>query len=120
MGQYGLNTVGPFIAWSLMAYGIGRRTLFLCGLFGLFLALLTLGFIGLVPESNRQAGALATGSMMIVWAAIYQCSVGTLAFSLVSEMSTRRLQVKTVALSRIAYNIAGIAVNVLTPYMIVS
>jgi len=38
----------------------------------------------------------------------------------VAELSTRRLQVKTVALSRVAYNIAAIVVNVLTPYMIVS
>lgn len=32
-------------------------------------------------------------------------------------MPNRRLQVKTVALSRVAYNIAAIVVNVLTPYM---
>lgn len=40
---------------------------------------------------------------MLVWAAFYQFSVSTVAFSLVSEIPTRRLQVKTVALSRIAY-----------------
>lgn len=42
----------------------------------------------------------------------------TIAFSLVAEMSTRRLQIKTVALGRAAYNVAAIVVNVLTPYMI--
>lgn len=42
----------------------------------------------------------------------------TLAFSLVAEMSTRRLQIKTVALGRAAYNVAAIISNVLTPYMI--
>lgn len=45
-------------------------------------------------------------------------SVRTLAFSLVAEMSTRRLEIKTVALGRAAYNIAAIISNVLTPYMI--
>lgn len=33
-------------------------------------------------------------------------------------MSTRRLQVKTIALGRAAYNVAAIIVNILTPYMI--
>lgn len=116
LGQYGLNTVGAFFVWALMAWGIGRRTLFLYGLSGLFISLLAIGFVGLAKD--KVAGSLATGSLMILWAAFYQFSVGTVTFSLVAEMSTRRLQVKTVALSRIAYNIAAIIVNVLTPYMI--
>lgn len=119
LGQYGLNTVGAFVVWGLMAWGVGRRRLFLCGLTGLFVTLLCLGFLGLVPESHKHEASLATGSLMIVWAAFYQFSVGTVAFSLVAEMSTRRLQVKTVALSRVAYNLAAIVVNVLTPYMLV-
>lgn len=101
-----------------MARGVGRRTLFLCGLTGLFFTLFALGCVGFVPESHRRQASLATGSLMIVWAAFYQFSVGTVAFSLVAEMSTRRLQVKTVALSRVGYNIAAICVNVLTPYML--
>ena len=118
LGQYGLNTIGAFVVWTFMAYGVGRRTLFLCGLTGLFVTLLTLGFVGLVPESQKHQASLATGALMIVWAAFYQFSVGTVAFSLVAELSSRRLQVKTVALSRVAYNLGAIVVNILTPYMI--
>ncbi|KAF2829603.1 trehalose transporter [Ophiobolus disseminans] len=118
LGQYGLNTIGAFVVWTFMAYGVGRRTLFLCGLTGLFFTLLAVGFVGLVPESNRHQASLATGALMIVWAAFYQFSVGTVAFSLVAELSSRRLQVKTVALSRVAYNLGAIVVNILTPYMI--
>ena len=118
LGQYGLNTIGAFVTWAFMAWGVGRRTLFLYGLTGLFFTLLTIGFMGLVPESQNQTASLATGALMLVWAAFYQFSVGTVSFSLVAEMSTRRLQVKTVALSRVAYNVAAIVVNVLTPHMI--
>jgi SP family general alpha glucoside:H+ symporter-like MFS transporter len=118
MGQYGLNTIGPLICWFFMSRGVGRRTLFLCGLSGLCLTLLTIGFMGILPAHMKHGASLATGSLMIVWAACYQFSVGTVAFSLVAEMSTRRLQVKTVALSRVAYNIAAIFANILTPYMI--
>jgi SP family general alpha glucoside:H+ symporter-like MFS transporter len=56
--------------------------------------------------------------MMIVWALFYQLTVGTVAYSLVAEISTRRLQIKTVVLGRILYNIVAIICGVLTPYML--
>lgn len=101
LGQYAINMVGVFGAWALMTAGVGRRTLYLYGLCGLFSMLLILGFLGVVPESNRDKASLATGSIMIVWALCYQLSVGTVCYSLVGELSSRRLQMKTVALGRI-------------------
>jgi hypothetical protein len=101
-----------------MALGVGRRTLYLYGLCGLCTMLMIMGFLGLVPESSRDAGSMATGSMMIAWALFYQLSVGTICYSLVSELSTRRLHIKTVVLGRNLYNIVAIVCNVLTPYML--
>jgi SP family general alpha glucoside:H+ symporter-like MFS transporter len=133
MGQYGINMVGTIGAWGLMSIGIGRRKLFLIGLSALTVSLMIMGFLGLAKDKNENASSLATGSMMLVWATCYQLSVGyvidrigyytslilsTIAFSLVAEMSTRRLQIKTVAMGRAAYNVAAIIVNVLTPYML--
>ncbi|RMZ81496.1 hypothetical protein DV738_g2291, partial [Chaetothyriales sp. CBS 135597] len=115
LGQYGINMAGVFGAWFLMSLGIGRRTLYLYGLCGLCTMLLIMGFLGLAPH---QSGAMATGSMMLVWALCYQLSVGTVCYSLVAELSTRRLQIKTVVLGRNLYNIVGIVCNVLTPYML--
>lgn len=118
LGQYGINMAGVFGAWFLMSLGIGRRTLYLYGLCGLCSMLFIMGFLGLVPEAHRDQGALATGAMMIIWAAIYQLTVGTVCYSLVAELSTRRLQIKTVVLGRNLYNIVGIICSVLTPYMV--
>jgi MFS transporter, SP family, general alpha glucoside:H+ symporter len=100
LGQYGINMVGVFGAWGLMSFGIGRRSLYLYGLCGLFIMLLILGFLGLVPEDHRYQASIATGSIMLGWALIYQLTVGTVCYALVSEISTRRLQIKTVALGR--------------------
>lgn len=100
MGQYAINMVGVFGAWALMSWGIGRRRLYLCGLAGLFCMLLIMGFLGLVPESNREKGAMATGSIMIAWALFYQLTIGTITYSLVAELPSRRLQIKTVVLGR--------------------
>ncbi|CAH0020462.1 unnamed protein product [Clonostachys rhizophaga] len=118
MGQYAINMVGTFGAWTLMSFGIGRRSLYLYGLCGLCSMLFILGFLGLVPESNRDKGALATGSIMVGWALIYQLTVGTIAYSLVAELSSRRLQIKTVVLGRNLYNVVGIITGVFTPYML--
>jgi SP family general alpha glucoside:H+ symporter-like MFS transporter len=61
---------------------------------------------------------MATGSLMLVWALFYQLTVGTVTYSLVAELSTRRLQIKTVVLGRCLYNVVGIICGVLTPYML--
>lgn len=118
LGQYGMNMVGVFGAWSLMTLGIGRRSLYLYGLCGLCLMLFILGFLGLVPEEHRDQASIATGSIMLCWALCYQLTVGTVCYSLVAEMSSRRLQIKTVVLGRVMYIIVGIVCSVLTPYML--
>lgn len=128
LGQYSINMVGVFGAWFLMTLGIGRRSLYLYGLCGLCTMLFILGFLGLagsgrtavgaVPTSQQKAASLATGSIMLVWAMCYQLTVGTVCYSLVAELSTRRLQIKTVVLGRNAYNIVGVICSVVTPYML--
>ncbi|KAF1917884.1 maltose permease MAL61 [Ampelomyces quisqualis] len=118
LGQYGINMAGVFGAWYLMKLGFGRRTLYLGGLCGLCTMLFVMGFLGLGPDSQRQERAMATGAMMIVWAMFYQLTVGTVCYSLVAELSSRRLQIKTVVLGRNLYNVIGIITSVLTPYML--
>jgi SP family general alpha glucoside:H+ symporter-like MFS transporter len=118
LGQYAINTVGVLGAWGLMTLGIGRRSLYFYGLCGLFTMLFVMGFLGLVPKAHKDEAALATGSLMIVWALIYQLTVGTVCYSLVAELSTRRLQIKTVVLGRMLYIVVGIITSVLTPYML--
>lgn len=118
IGQYGINMAGVFGAWFLMTVGIGRRSLYLFGLCGLFIMLLIMGFLGLVPPAHKTQASLATGSFMLGWALCYQLSVGTVCYSLVAELSTRRLQIKTVVLGRALYIVANIICSVLTPYML--
>lgn len=116
MGQYAINMVGVFGAWGLMSLGVGRRTLYLYGLVALTTLLLIMGFMGLVDD--RETAGLATGSIMIVWALVYQLTVGTVCYSLVAEVSSRRLQIKTVVLGRNLYIVAAIICSTITPYMI--
>ncbi|KAK7959557.1 general substrate transporter [Apiospora aurea] len=116
LGQYAINCVGVVGTWTLITLGIGRRSLYLYGLTFLFCMLLILGFLGLAPD--KTAGSMATGSIMLVWAMGYQLTVGTVCYSLVAEISTRRLQIKTIVLGRILYNVVAIICGILTPYML--
>lgn len=118
LGQYSINCVGVFGAWGLMSLGLGRRRLYLFGLCGLFTMLMILGFLGIAPKRQNGSVSMAAGSIMLVWAMCYQLSVGTVCYSLVGELATRRLQIKTIVLGRAAYNVIGIICSVLTPYMI--
>jgi MFS transporter, SP family, general alpha glucoside:H+ symporter len=118
LGQYSINCVGVFGAWFLMTIGIGRRSLYLYGLCGLCSMLLIMGFLALVPHDHIKQASLATGSIMICWAMFYQLTVGTVCYSLVAELATRRLTIKTVVLGRNLYNVVGIICSVLTPYML--
>ncbi|KAJ6172600.1 hypothetical protein N7470_001667 [Penicillium chermesinum] len=104
MGQYAINMVGTFGAWGLMALGVGRRSLIVIPWSR--------------PAAHHEQASMATGSLMLVWALIYQLTVGTVTYSLVAEVSTRRLQIKTVVLGRALYIIVAIVCGVLTPYMV--
>lgn len=118
LGQYGINCIGVFGAWALMSWGFGRRSLYFYGQIGLCTMLVLMGCMYFVRADHPNAAALATGGLMLGWATVYQLTVGTICYSLVGEIPSRQLLVKTVALGRNAYNVVGIACSVFTPYMV--
>lgn len=54
-----------------------------------------MGFPRLVLQAHRNQASLTTGSMINLWALLYQLSVGTVCYSPVAGLSSRRLQIKT-------------------------
>ena len=111
-----------------------------CIIMGIFLLI-----IGGVSLDNSTAASWAVGGMLLAWNVMYQFSVsinaillipkpifvitssnpevlltsaqvGTIAFSLVTELSSRRLMVKSLNIGRALYNIEGIVINSLNAY----
>lgn len=111
MVQYVLGLVGTMIAWALMAH-FGRRTLYLAGLALLFCILVTIGGLGFNSSSGAAWGA---GSLLLVFALVYNCTVGPVTYAIVAEISSTRLRQKTVVLARIVYNLCGLLNNTLLP-----
>lgn len=115
VGTYGLAVVGNVISWFLLRH-VGRRRLYLGGLLAMLITLLVIGGVGVAPTSRGQSWAL--GSLLLVLTFIYHLTIGPVCFVLVAEIPSTRLRVKTAVLARVAYNLAGILINWMTPRML--
>ncbi|GJC83303.1 general alpha-glucoside permease [Colletotrichum liriopes] len=116
LGQYAIGAVGTVFSWFLMQH-FGRRTLYLAGQAIMCVVLGTIGFVSFAGKEN-VAAQWAIGSLLLVYTFFYDCTVGPVCYSLVSELSSTRLRTKTVVLARNLYNITGITTNILTPLML--
>ncbi|KPI42725.1 General alpha-glucoside permease [Cyphellophora attinorum] len=114
IGNYGIAITGVFISWFAMTY-LGRRTIYVGGLACCVTVMFTIGFVNL---AHTTAASYATGSLILVFTLTYDITVGTLAYSLVTEIPSSRLRTKTIVLARALYNCQGIINGVITPYML--
>jgi len=81
---------------------IGRRTLYLWGQIGMFVILVVIGGLG-IPSISTTTG-WATGALLLILTFIYDITVGPVCYSLIAELPSTRLRIKTVVLSRNVYN----------------
>ncbi|KAL3424482.1 sugar porter family MFS transporter [Phlyctema vagabunda] len=113
---YAVAMMGVVISWFLMSR-VGRRTLFLGGLSMLFVVLLTIGFVSLAPD-GKAGPNYATGCLLLLFTLFYDITVGTVTYSIVTEIPSCRLRSKSIVLARNVYNVIGIVNGVITPYML--
>jgi SP family general alpha glucoside:H+ symporter-like MFS transporter len=116
--NYSLALLGQIVAWFIISY-VGRRTIYLWGLTWIFVLFIIIGGIG-IPLQHKANSSLswAVGGILITSTFVHNCSIGPVAFSLVSELPSSLLRSKTVALARLFYNILGIPIGIIVPYMI--
>lgn len=115
VGMYALAILGNLLSWSVMRV-VGRRTLYLWGCAACTVIMFAAGCVGLAPDSPAIAWSL--GSLIIFFTFIYDITIGPICYSLVAEIPSTRLRVKTVVLARVAYNVAFMVAGVLMPYML--
>lgn len=97
----------------------GRRTLYLAGLTTQFTVLMIIGFVSLAPQGKANPPAsFAIGSLLLLFTLCYDTTVGTIAYSIVTEIPSNRLRTKSIVLARILYNCVGTFNSVVTPYML--
>jgi MFS transporter, SP family, general alpha glucoside:H+ symporter len=115
LGMYGMAIVGAMISWFLLPV-MGRRTLYLWGTGLIFFILIIAGSVGTQLETAWVSWTL--GSLVVLLTFVYDTTIGPVCYSLVAEIPSTRLRVKTVVLARVAYNIVGLISNVLMPKML--
>ncbi|KZT59957.1 raffinose family of oligosaccharides transporter [Calocera cornea HHB12733] len=111
--MYAIGMVGTISSWFMMNW-LGRRTLYIAGLAGMTLLMFIIGFLAL---STVDAAKWALASLVLVYTFLYDSTVGPVCYSLVAEIPSTRLRAKSIVISRNVYNIVGIIVAVLAPYM---
>ncbi|KAJ9649370.1 hypothetical protein H2201_006592 [Coniosporium apollinis] len=120
LGQYAMGAVGTIGSWFLMPH-VGRRTIYIAGLVVMLILLLAVGFAG-IPErasnGTNKGASWAIGSLLLIYTFVYDFTVGPVCYSLVAEIPSTRLKIKTVVLARNFYNIGGIINNIIMPRML--
>lgn len=115
LGQTSLGFVGCFIAMWVMTR-FGRRSIYLSGLAFMFTCLMIIGALGIPNES--PATSWAVGALIVFTVFGYQVTVGTACYTIVAEIPSTQLRVKTVAFARACYNAGTLITNTIMPQMV--
>ncbi|ORX38048.1 general substrate transporter [Kockovaella imperatae] len=108
VGENALGFCATILSWYVMTR-IGRRTLFVTGIWTLFTILCLVGFLG-IPKLSPAIG-YSQGALMCLYVLTYDLTVGPTVYTIVSEIPSSRLRIKTVVIARNAYNVASIVAN---------
>lgn len=109
-----IGIVRTLVSWMITSH-CGRSNIYFYGLCCMSVLLLLIGGLGCSSQKNASWGV---GGLLIVFAFAYNSSLGPLVYCIVTELPSSRLRAKTVIIARNLYNIAGIVVQVITPYML--
>ncbi|KAJ0417557.1 sugar transporter [Aspergillus carlsbadensis] len=114
---YALAMIGVAISWFVMTH-LGRRTIYLIGLSGMFTVLIAIGGTSLASNAENSGPSFATGGLLLAYTLFYDIGVGSVAYAMVAEIPSTRLRTKTIVLARNLYNVQGVINGVITPYML--
>lgn len=112
--QYVLGIIGTLCSWTA-SQKMGRFTIYFSGLCTQAVILVTVGGLGFASSTGVS---WAIGSLLLVFTFVYDMTVGPICYCLVTEIPSNILRTKTVILARNVYNIAGIVIAIITPYML--
>jgi len=112
VGASAMGFAGTVGSWFLMPH-FGRRTLYLWGQIVMFIVLMIIGGLGVPAQTSGISWG--SGASILILTFVYDFTVGPVCYSLVAELPSTRLRIKTVVLSRNLYNIMGIVIGIIQP-----
>ena len=118
-----LGLVNPALMFisNIIGYGLmsrfGRRTLYCTGMFGLMLFLILIGGLQKAADKVNPDAKWGIAAVTFAWNMFRAMTVGPECYSIVAESSSSRLRNQTIALARLTYQLVGLIVNFLEPWL---
>lgn len=112
--QYVLGLIGTLLSWTL-SQKLGRFPIYFGGVCVLFVLLFASGCFGIKPF---EGSGWAVGTLLLIYTFVYDSTIGPICYCLVAEIPSVRLRNKTVVIARNVYNVSGIVISIITPYML--
>ncbi|KAL2847399.1 general substrate transporter [Aspergillus pseudodeflectus] len=116
VGICGAMAVGNMVSWPLVDR-IGRRGLILSGLLFCTVSMLLIAVLGCFPEKGRPL-LIAQVAFMAVWGFTYQASIGSVGYTLFTEVPTSSLRNLTQSLGTIVNGVSNCIWTFSLPYMV--
>jgi SP family general alpha glucoside:H+ symporter-like MFS transporter len=113
--MFAIGACGTIGSWWLMQFA-GRRTIYFYGQIALNILMLLTGVLGTIKGGDGKNYAI--GALLIIFTGLYDLTIGPVCYSLVAEIGSTRLRAKTVILARNLYNLGGLVINIVNPYML--
>ncbi|KAG8425734.1 hypothetical protein J3459_009729 [Metarhizium acridum] len=120
IGMYGLCIISTVSSMGAMRFW-GRRSLWLCGLSGEITCLGAIGTLSFfLDEHGKKRSGLpwAIAAFLILYAAIYNFTIGPVCYTIVAETPATRLKAATNSLSRAIYIIFAVTNLYLVPNLL--
>ncbi|KAH6996923.1 general substrate transporter [Ilyonectria destructans] len=111
--QQVISLVGNVMSWYLVDR-VGRRDLTFYGLMVLTLILFITGGLAAAATDGTIKGSVA---MILVYCWWYNVTIGATAYTILCEVSTSRLRVKTIAIGLAAQNLLNMMWSFVLPYL---
>jgi SP family general alpha glucoside:H+ symporter-like MFS transporter len=113
-GGTGMALFGTLLAWFFLMPYIGRRRIYLVGMFTMSMILFVIGILNV--KTHTHSIGMTQAVLTLVWTFTFQLSVGQLGWALPAEMGSTRLRQKTICLARNSYYLVSLISGVLEPY----
>jgi MFS transporter, SP family, general alpha glucoside:H+ symporter len=108
-----MSMVGNVISWFLIDKA-GRRSLTLYGTIALTVVLWIMGGLAVGGTPGELKGAIA---MILIYCFLYNLSIGSTAYTCLTETATSRLRIKTIAIGLASANCISVMWSFVLPYL---
>lgn len=120
IAQQVLSIVGNVMSY-FMIDRLGRRNLMVFGLFIMTCILMVTGGLGVVSTDktnpNSDGAVKGTVALILLYVWWYNCTIGAAAYTILAEVSTSRLRVKTIAIGLALQNALYMMWSFVLPYL---